>query len=246
MAVAVPPPLRIAVAARREGHGSAIRRGRGLKLVGEAVGAHRHRRSALHAHAIQIVLAADVLRSVREVDPAVVARPGVELVQAVVERQSLEFAGRQREDVDVATAGPRGNEGQLRPIGRVEGPRFLRGVGNQQMRFAAFGRHYPYVATGNEGDLRTCGTQRRLGEIGHAGTECGRGKREQKQSSSHKFGSWRPLYCNRGGRPLEPRSALLPRKSYSAFPDSTVNGCPSLVSLNFRRKCPVDPSLRPT
>ena len=47
VAVAVPPPLRIAVAARRERDGGAIGRRRGLEFIGEAVGAHRHRRAAL-------------------------------------------------------------------------------------------------------------------------------------------------------------------------------------------------------
>ena len=63
---------------------------------------------------IQIVLAADVVRAVREIDPSAVARPGIQLIQPIVEGQALQFAGGQRQDVDVAAAGARGDEGQLR------------------------------------------------------------------------------------------------------------------------------------
>ena len=66
----------------------AIRRGRGLEFIGEAIGAHRHGRAALRAHAVQVVLAAYVVGAVGKINPAAIARPGVELVQAVVEGQA--------------------------------------------------------------------------------------------------------------------------------------------------------------
>ncbi len=169
MAVPVAPPLRIAHTPRRERHRVAVRRRGRLKLVGEAIGTDGHRSASLGAHPVEVVLAPDVVGAVREVEPLAVARPGVELIQAVIESDALQISRGQREHIDIAVSRARGDEGQSLPVRRVQRPGLVGGMRDQQVRFASLGGRHPDVPTGDECDLRPRGAQRRLGQVRHAG-----------------------------------------------------------------------------
>jgi hypothetical protein len=135
MRVAVAPPLARRVAARGERHEVARRRWRREVLVHVAVGRNGHGRAALGADAEDVVRAGHILRGGGEVQPLAIARPGVELLAAIVEGDALERARRELQHVDIAAAGAVGNKRQARAIGRVERPRFHRRMRHQQMRF---------------------------------------------------------------------------------------------------------------
>ena len=164
-----PPPLSRGRPARREGDGAAVRRRRRPVLVRVPVGAHRHGRPTLGADAEHVVHAGDLAARGREVEPLAVGRPRVELVEPVVERQAGEVAGRERQHVHVAAAGARRDERQSLPVGRVQRPRFVRGMRDEQPSDAAGRRHRPNVAAGRERDLAMVGRDPGLGECGHTG-----------------------------------------------------------------------------
>ena len=99
----------------------AVGRRRREELVRVAIAADRHRRAAVSRHAIDVVHAARQVVAVRkEVQPLAIARPPVELIQPVVVGHALDVAGGEREDVDVAAAGPRRDERELRLVGRED------------------------------------------------------------------------------------------------------------------------------
>ena len=180
----VTPPLRVADASRGERHGRSVGSGRCLKFVRETVGADRHRRASVGTDAIDVVLAAHVVRAGGKVNPLAVARPGVELLGSVVERQALQFIGRQREDVNVASAGPCGHERQLRAVRRIERSRLFGRMRDQYVCFTPARGSHPNVATGNKRNLRTSRTQRRFREIRSArGTRKNGDEREKCQDS---------------------------------------------------------------
>ena len=118
MRVALAPPLARAVAARAERDRLPVGRRRGGELVREAIGGHRHRHAAGGADAIDVV-AGDLARARRVVDPLSVARPAIQQLVAVVERQPAQVAGRERQQVDVAAARAVGDERQRPAVGRV-------------------------------------------------------------------------------------------------------------------------------
>ncbi len=111
--------------------------GSGLKFVGETVGADGHGRSAFGADAIDVVLAADVVRSGGEINPLAIAGPRVELFHSVVEGETFQLVCGKREDINVAAAGARRHEGQFRAVGRIERTRLLGRMCDQNMGFAA-------------------------------------------------------------------------------------------------------------
>src|ERR1700728_1506506 len=107
---------------------------------------------------------ADVVNGGREINPLAVAGPAVELVGLIAPGEAAQIAGGEGEDVDVAATGARGDEGKLRAIGRVDGSRFRRWIGNEQMRFAAGCGDSPDIAARGKGDLMAVGRERRLGK----------------------------------------------------------------------------------
>src|SRR5581483_1907715 len=75
-----------------------------------------------------------------------------------------------------------GDEGQFRPIGRVERAGLVRRMRDEEPRLAALGRGDPDIASGNEGDLRTGRAERRLGEVRRAGE---RRRRAEEEGKTH-------------------------------------------------------------
>jgi hypothetical protein len=104
--------------------------------------------------------------AVEEKYPAPVARPAVELVEAVVESQALDLARVEREDVDVSVARAGGDEGDAPPVGRVDRARFVRRVRDEKAGLSARGRDGPDVSPGGESYLRPVGRYRGLGVVG--------------------------------------------------------------------------------
>ena len=145
VAVAFAPPLTRSDAARRKRDGGIVRRGRGEEFVRVAIRAHRQRRPAFGADAKDVVHSGDVAARRREVEPAAVARPRVELIVRVVKRDAAQFARVEREHVDVAPP-VRVEVKARRELGRIDGARFGGGVGDEQARFAAPRRDCPDVA----------------------------------------------------------------------------------------------------
>src|SRR5205085_10343741 len=96
-----------------------------------------HRRAAVNRDAEEIVHARNVTAGRREVEPAAVARPCVELIKGIIESEAAQVARVERQDVDVAVAGARGDEGELFTVGRIERARFVRRMRDEQTRRAA-------------------------------------------------------------------------------------------------------------
>ena len=107
MAVTFAPPLTRGDTARGKRECLPVRRRRAEKLVRVTIGADRHRRAAVHTDAIEIVETTDVAAGGREIDPTAVARPAIELIEAVVEGETFKIAGCERQQIDVAVAGAR-------------------------------------------------------------------------------------------------------------------------------------------
>ena len=163
MAVAVPPPLAGRVAARRHREHLAVGRGRGEELVRVAVAADRHRRAARRP-------ARDRRRSCRPRDrarsrrstghlpsrdqPSSCSIPSSNVIAPHVAR-------REGQHVDIAAAGARRDERELRLVRRVHRSRVVGGVGDEQARVAAGSRHRPDVAARDERDLAAIGRDRR-------------------------------------------------------------------------------------
>ena len=185
MAVPVTPPLLIANAARGERDRRSVRRWRSLKFVGKPIGAHGHRRPAFRTHTVNIILAAHVVRSGGEINPLAVARPRVELLHSVIERQSLQLARNQREDVDVASARARGYEGELRAIGRIKRSRLFGRMRHENMRFAPGRGSDPNVAARHKSNLGASGAQRGLREVGSACRAGENGHERKSCQNSH-------------------------------------------------------------
>ena len=164
VAAGLAPPLIRSDAARAERQPVAVGRRRRAKFVDVPIGRDGRRRAALAGHAEDVVHARDVVARRAEVDPPRIARPAVQLLQPVVPRHSAERAGRERDDVDVAAAGPRGDERELASVGREERAPVVGRIGREQARVAAAGRDGPDVAAGRERNLTPVRRDARLAE----------------------------------------------------------------------------------
>src|SRR5207248_2452275 len=96
----------------------------------------------------------DVRGGRRVVDPFAVGREAVQLLAPVVEGQPSDVTGVEVEQVEVAVAGARRDEGQVLAVRRVERAGLARGVRDEQPRLAAGGGDGPDVAARDERDLR--------------------------------------------------------------------------------------------
>src|SRR5262245_20196068 len=107
MAAGPSPPLLRSIAARDELEAAAVGRSRTAYLVDIPGPADGHRHPARARHAEDVVHAPNVVAEGAEVDPARIARPAIQLLEAIVPGDAPQRAGRERQNVDVAAAGAR-------------------------------------------------------------------------------------------------------------------------------------------
>ena len=115
MAVAFAPPLAAAETVAGEGDRAAIMRRGSLIFVRVKVAANSHRRAAVAADAKNVRAHLEATRG--EINPTAVSRPGVESIWGVVKGQPFQIARVEREQIDIAVAGARGDKGKLASIG---------------------------------------------------------------------------------------------------------------------------------
>src|ERR1043166_3659848 len=112
MAVTFAPPLPAAKTMAGESDPTAVALRSTEIFERVLVGRDLHRRAAVRADAKDVC--SSVVATVgTEVNPATIVGPCVKLIVAVIKRQTLQVAGIDRQDVDIAVACTRGTEGQL-------------------------------------------------------------------------------------------------------------------------------------
>src|SRR5262244_2341036 len=115
MAVTFAPPLRTAKTMASESDAAAVSLRSAEIFERVLIGRDLHRRTTVRANA-KDVSSAVVATAGAEVNPAAIVGPCVELIVAVIKRQTLQLASIDREDVDIAVACTRGTEGQFSAV----------------------------------------------------------------------------------------------------------------------------------